>query len=155
MRGPDEQTQHMFSYLSPEQRVPADHPLRAIRALTDEALRSMSAQLERLYSTTGRPSIPPEQLLRALLLQVLYTVRSERLLMEELDYNLLFGGSSACTWTTRSGTRRRLRRIGTGCWAVRLPRHSSTRSVVRPAQPVCSPTSTSPWTARSWKPGRA
>ena len=90
MRGPDEQTQHMFSYLSPEQRVPADHPLRAIRALTDDALRSMSAQFERLYSTTGRPSIPPEQLLRALLLQVLYTVRSERLLMEELDYNLLF-----------------------------------------------------------------
>ena len=90
MRGPDEQTQHMFSYLSPEQRVPADHPLRAICALTDEALRSMSAQLARLYSTTGRPSIPPEQLLRALLLQVLYTVRSERLLMEELDYNLLF-----------------------------------------------------------------
>ena len=90
MRGPDEQTQHMFSYLSPEQRVPADHPLRAIRALTDEALRSMSAQFERLYSTTGRPSIPPEQLLRALLLQVLYTVRSERLLMEELDDNLLF-----------------------------------------------------------------
>ena len=90
MRGPDEQTQHMFSYLSPEQRVPADHPLRAVRALTDEALRSMSAQFERLYSTTGRPSIPREQLLRALLLQVLYTVRSERLLMEELDYNLLF-----------------------------------------------------------------
>ena len=89
MRGPDEQTQHMFSYLSPEQRVPADHPLRAIRALTDEALRSMSVQWERLYATTGRPSIPPEQLLRALLLQVLYTVRSERLLMEELDYNLL------------------------------------------------------------------
>ena len=90
MRGPDEQTQHMFSYLSPEQRVPADHPLRAVRALTDEALRSMSEQFERLYSTTGRPSIPPEQLLRALLLQVLYTIRSERLLMEELDYNLLF-----------------------------------------------------------------
>ena len=90
MRGPDEQTQHMFSYLSPEQRVPADHPLRAVRALTDDALRSMSPQFERLYSTMGRPSIPPEQLLRALLLQVLYTVRSERLLMEELDYNLLF-----------------------------------------------------------------
>ena len=71
MRGPDEQTQHMFSYLSPEQRVLADHPLRAICALSDEALRSMSAQFERLYSTTGRPSIPPEQLL----LHVLYTVR--------------------------------------------------------------------------------
>ena len=90
MRGPDEQTQHIFSYLSPGQRVPADHPLRAIRALTDDALRSMSPQSERLYSAMGRPSIPPEQLLRALLLQVLYTVRSERLFMEELDYNLLF-----------------------------------------------------------------
>lgn len=80
----------MFSYLSPEQRVPADHPLRAIRALTDEALRSMSSRLEGLYARTRRPSIPPEQLLRALLLQVLYMVRSERLLMEELNYNLLF-----------------------------------------------------------------
>jgi len=90
MRGHDEQTQHMFSYLSPEQRVPADHPLRAIRALTDEALRTMSRRFGGLYAKTGRPSIPPEQLLRALVLQVLYTVRSERLLMEELNYNLLF-----------------------------------------------------------------
>ena len=90
MRGDDEQTSHMFSYVSPEQRVPADHPLRAIRALTDEALRSLARRFAGLYSQTGRPSIPPEQLLRALLLQVLYTVRSERLLMEELDYNLLF-----------------------------------------------------------------
>ena len=73
---------HMFSYLSPEQRVPADHPLRAVRALTDEALQTMSRRFASLYATTGRPSIPPEQLLRALLLQVLYTVRSERLLME-------------------------------------------------------------------------
>ena len=82
MRGHDEQTAHMFSYLSPEQRVPADHPLRAVRALTDEALQTMSRRFASLYATTGRPSIPPEQLLRALLLQVLYTVRSERLLME-------------------------------------------------------------------------
>ena len=81
MRGHDEQTAHMFSYLSPEQRVPADHPLRAVRALTDEALQTMSRRFASLYATTGRPSIPPEQLLRALLLQVLYTVRSERLLM--------------------------------------------------------------------------
>ena len=81
MRGHDEQTTHMFSYLSPEQRVPADHPLRAVRALTDEALQTMSRRFASLYATTGRPSIPPEQLLRALLLQVLYTVRSERLLM--------------------------------------------------------------------------
>ena len=87
MRGHDEQTTHMFSYLSPEQRVPADHPLRAVRALTDEALQTMSRRFASLYATTGRPSIPPEQLLRALLLQVLYTVRSERLLMEELNDN--------------------------------------------------------------------
>ena len=90
MRGDDEQTSHLFSYVSPEQRVPADQPLRAIRTLTDEALRSLSRRFAGLYSTTGRPSIPPEQLLRALVLQVLYTVRSERLLMEELNYNLLF-----------------------------------------------------------------
>ena len=90
MRGQDEQTSHMVSDGSPEQRVPADHPRRAMRALTDEALRSMSRRFAGLYATTGRPSIPPEQLLRALLLQVLYTVRSERLLMEELHYNLLF-----------------------------------------------------------------
>ena len=90
MRGHDEQTHHMFSYLSPEQRVPADHPLRAIRALTDQALRTLSRRFAGLYAQTGRPSIPPEQLLRALVLQVLYTVRSERLLMEELNYNLLF-----------------------------------------------------------------
>jgi transposase len=90
MRGPDEQTHHMFSYLSPEQRVPTDHPLRAVRTLTDDALRALSRRFGRLYAKTGRPSIPPEQLLRALLLQVLYSVRSERLLMEELHYNLLF-----------------------------------------------------------------
>lgn len=90
MRGSDDQPEHLFSYVSIEERVPADHPLRAIRALTDTALESMSEKLDGLYSTTGRPSIPPEQLLRALLLQVLYTVRSERLLMEQLDYNLLF-----------------------------------------------------------------
>ena len=90
MRGHDEQTTYMFSYLSPEQRVPADHPLRAIRTLTDQALRTLSRRFAGLYATTGRPSIPPEQLLRALMLQVLYTVRSERLLMEELNYNLLF-----------------------------------------------------------------
>ena len=117
MRGPDEQTQHMFSYLSPEQRVPADHPLRAVRALTDAALQSMSAQFEHLYSTTGRPSIPPEQLLRALLLQVLYTVRSERLLMEELDYNLLFRwfvglNMDEAVWHPTSFTKNRDRLLG-------------------------------------------
>lgn len=90
MRGNDEQTGHLFSYLSPEQRVPADHPLRTIRVMTDEALRGLSPRFDAIYASTGRPSIPPEHLLRALLLQVLYSVRSERMLMEQLEYNLLF-----------------------------------------------------------------
>ncbi len=90
MRGDDQQSGHLFSYLSPEQRVPADHPLRAIRLMTEEALRQLSPQFEAIYAKTGRPSVPPEQLLRALLLQALYTVRSERLLVEQLEYNLLF-----------------------------------------------------------------
>jgi len=80
----------MFSYLSPEQRVRKDHPLRAVRALTDEILSSMSPLFEAMYSDTGRPSIAPEKLLRAQLLQMLYSVRSERLLMEEIDYSILY-----------------------------------------------------------------
>lgn len=90
MRGDDEQQAGMFSYLSPEERVPHDHPLRTIRRLVDRVLVELSPDFDRLYATVGRPSVPPEKLLRALLLQVLYTVRSERLLMEQLDYNLLF-----------------------------------------------------------------
>jgi len=80
----------MFSYLSPEQRVPEKHPLRPIRLIVDDALKALSPTFSQLYSAFGRPSIPPEKLLRALLLQVLYTVRSERMLMEQLEYNLLF-----------------------------------------------------------------
>jgi transposase len=90
MRGDDLQQTAMFSYISPEQRVPTDHPLRPIRQMVDDVLKSMSRRFAKLYSHTGRPSIPPEKLLRALLLQVLYTVRSERMLLEQLDYNLLF-----------------------------------------------------------------
>ena len=90
MRGHDEQTGHMFSYLSPEQRVPSDHPLRAIRQMTDRVLAKLSRKFTAMYSKIGRPSIAPEKLLRALLLEVLYTVRSERMLMEQLEYNLLF-----------------------------------------------------------------
>src|SRR5213596_16893 len=90
MRGADGQQAGMFSYVSPEQRVPADHPLRAIREITDRALKGLSRKFSAIYAKTGRPSIAPEKLLRALLLQVLYSVRSERLLMEQLEYNLLF-----------------------------------------------------------------
>src|SRR5271167_3568867 len=90
MRGADHQQSGMFSYLSAEKRLPKDHPLRAIRAMIDVALRNMGPQFEAMYAKVGRPSIAPEKLLRVLLLQVLYTVRSERMLMEQLDYNLLF-----------------------------------------------------------------
>jgi transposase len=90
MRGDDRQSAGMFSYIGPEQRVPPDHPLRPIREMVDTALRELSREFARLYPKTGRPSIPPEKLLRALLLQLLYSVRSERQLMEQLNYNLLF-----------------------------------------------------------------
>jgi transposase len=90
MRGTDTQQAALFSYLSPEDYVPGDHPLRVIKALVDPALAALSPRFERLYSRYGRPSIPPEQLLRALLLQVLYTIRSERQLMEQLHYNILY-----------------------------------------------------------------
>ena len=91
MRGDDRDEQGaMWSYVSIEQRIPADHPLRAVRPLVDAVLRELSPRFATLYSRVGRPSIAPEKLLRALLLQVLYTIRSERLLMEQLDYNLLF-----------------------------------------------------------------
>jgi transposase len=90
MGGSDAQQAAMFSYLSPEQRVPAGHPLRRVREITDRLLVELSGLFDQMYSTMGRPSIAPEKLLRALLLQVLYTVRSERMLIEQLDYNLLF-----------------------------------------------------------------
>lgn len=90
MRGHDVHQDGMFSYLSPEQRVPANHPLRRVRQIVDQTLKEMSAAFQQMYSRVGRPSIPPEKLLRALLLQIFYSVRSERLLMEQLEYNLLF-----------------------------------------------------------------
>jgi transposase len=104
VRGHDDQTADLFSYISPEARVPKAHPLRVVRMLTDAALQRLSPHFDQIYATGGRPSIPPEQLLRALLLQPLYSIRSERLLMEQLDYNLLFRwfvglSSDAPIWT--------------------------------------------------------
>jgi transposase len=90
MRGHDQQQDSMFSYISLEKRVPSDHPLRRVRAMTDRALGELSPKFSEMYSRYGRPSIAPEKLLRALLLQMLFSVRSERLLMEELNYNLLY-----------------------------------------------------------------
>jgi transposase len=90
MRGSDYNQSALYSYFSADERVPADHPLRRIRALTDQALGGLNRSFSRIYSKLGRRSVPPEQLLRALLLQVLYSIRSERMLMEQLQYNLLF-----------------------------------------------------------------
>lgn len=112
MRGADEQPGSMFSYVSLEERVPADHPLRAIRRITDRALERLSPRFGTLYINFGRPSIPPEKLLRALLLQALYTIRSERQLMEQLDYNLLFRwfvgvGIDDAVWSPTTFTKNR------------------------------------------------
>jgi len=112
MRGADDEPGSMFSYISLEERVPSDHPLRAIRRITDRALERVSPQLGPLYVKFGRPSIPPEKLLRALLLQALYTIRSERQLMEQIDYNLLFRwfvglGMDDAVWAPTTFTKNR------------------------------------------------
>jgi transposase len=112
MRGADEQPGSMFSYISPEERVPQDHPLRAVRRITDRALERLSPRLGTLYVKFGRPSVPPEKLLRALLLQALYTIRSERQLMEQLDYNILFRwfvglGMDEAVWSPTTFTKNR------------------------------------------------
>jgi transposase len=112
MRGDDPRHESMFSYVTPEARVRVDHPLRPIRRMTDAALVRLSARFDRLYSATGRPSVPPEQLLRALLLQILYSIRSERLLMEELDYSVLYRwfvglGMDDAVWDATTFTKNR------------------------------------------------
>ena len=155
MRGDDPRHDGMFSYITPEARVRPDHPLRPIRRMTDAALERLSPRFDRLYSTTGRPSIPPEKLLRALLLQMLYSIRSERLLMEELDYNILyrwFVGLSLddAVWDATTFTKNRDRLLD-GDVADAFFTESWRRS--RPTG--CSPTSTSPSTARSSRRGRA
>ena len=144
----------MFSYLSPEQRVRADNPLRAIRRMTDDVLASLSPRFAKMDPDIGRPSIPPEQLLRALLIQSLYTVRSERLLMEEIDYSVLYRwfvglgmDDPIRSPTTFSKTRDR-------CWRATSPARSLMASSAKLAPRGCSRTSTSPSTARSWKRGR-
>lgn len=115
MRGENQRSEELFSYVPLERRILAGHPLRAIRRLTDEALAGLSRDFNKLYARDGRPSIPPERLLRALLLQALYTVRSERQLMEQLDYNLLyrwFVGLSADRLEKRHHIFRQLAQIG-------------------------------------------
>src|SRR6266540_6659155 len=112
MRGTEPGQRVMFSYVDLEQRIPSDHPLRAIQSLVEPVLPELSPRFAALYAESGRPSIPPEQLLRALLLQVLYPIRSERQLMEQLDYNLLFRwfvglGMDDAVWSPTTFTKNR------------------------------------------------
>jgi transposase len=143
MRGKDEQQLDVFSYISPERRVPQDHPLRSLRAMTDEALQQLKPRFDKLYAKIGRPSIAPEKLLRALLLQALHSVRSERLLMEQLDYNLLFRwfvglNMDDAIWDVTVSPR-----TASDCSMETLPKLSSKLCSSRHASGVCSRTNTS------------
>jgi transposase len=119
MRGDDRICGSFFSYIDLEGRVCADHPLRLIRQIANAALNSLSADFGKLYSPIGRGSIPPERLMRAMLLQAFYSIRSERQLVERIDYDLLFAGLSGSASTTRCGTPQPSPRTATGCWMAR------------------------------------
>src|SRR5438874_571975 len=155
MRGDDRQQAGMWSYLPLEQRVPPDHPLRPIRGMVDGVLAELSPRFGELYSRVGRPSIAPEKLLRALLLQVLYTIRSERLLMEQLDYNLLFRWFVGLEMDDPVWNATVFTRTESGCSPGRSPGGSLIGWWPKPGSGACSPTSTSPWTEHWWRRGPA
>jgi hypothetical protein len=149
MRGAFEDQGRLFSYISPEGRVPKNHPLRQVRALVREVLGELNRSLGRLYSSEGRPSIPPEQLLSALLLQVFYGIRSERQLMEQLDYNLLYrwffrpkdgsgdedGGANFHGQKRKNDTHASVvRSCAATAWHFRECRRSSSQAVVTPSR---------------------
>ena len=133
MRGSDVRTEALFAYVSCERRVPKDHPLRGVLPLVDSALSALSPAFAKLYASIGRPSIPPEKLLRALLLQAFYSVRSERQLMERLEFDLLFrwfprvgpeaarGQAPGSGSMSRCGIIRASLRTATGCWMATSP----------------------------------
>ena len=155
MRGQANPQPEFVTLLSPESVVPPDHPLRAIKRRVDDVLRQLHPLFERMYAEEGRPSIPPERLLKAKLLIALYSVRSETLFCEQLQYNLLFRwfldlNLTDAVWDNSSFTTNQERLIAT------LPRKSSSaRSPTWRARAAGSPTRTSRWTARSSKPGPA
>src|ERR1700735_4089056 len=148
MRGKDTQQSAMFSYVSPERRVPADHPLRPIRAMVDMALKELSRSLGQMYPDWGRPSIAPEKLLRALLVQLLYSIRSERLLMEQLEYNLLFRWFVGLNIDESVWVPTVFSKIAIGCWRATSPPSSSRRCSTRRVPTIYFRTSISAWTAR-------
>lgn len=124
MRGNDDRTGSLFSYVDLEVRVRQNHPLRTIRHMVNEALLALADDFAALYSPIGRPSIPPEKLLRAMPLQAFYSIRSERLLMERLEYDLLFRWFVGIGVDMRRGITQCFRRTGTGCWKATSRRSS-------------------------------
>ena len=121
MRGEDEGSGALFSYVDLEARVGQNPPLRTIRTIVNDALARLAGDLSALYSRLGRPSIPPEKLLRAMLLQAFYSIRSERQLMDRLEFDLFFAGSSVLASTRRRGITRRFPRTAIGCWRATSP----------------------------------
>ena len=155
MRGSDAVSGRLFSYVDLEKRVPADHPLRIIREIVNTTLLTMSAEFDALYSPFGRESVPPERLLRALLLQAFYTIRSERQLVERIDFDLLFRwfvglGMDDPVWDATSFTKNRDRLLAGEVAAGSSPPCCRSRRSRR-----CCRTSISRWTARCWRLGRA
>jgi len=134
--------------------IPREHPLRRVKELADAALRQLSPLFDEMYSVTGRPSIPPERLLKASLLMALYTVRSERLLCEQLDYNLLFCWFLDMEWPRRASTTRASRATGRGCWSTTWNARFSAAWPRKPAICSCFRTNPSPWTGRWSRLGR-
>ena len=156
MRGEDHQQSHGFSYLPPEQHVRLDHPLRAIREMVDVVLGHLSRRFDAMYAKVGRPSIAQEKLLRAQLLQMLYSIRSERLLMEEMDYNLLFRwfvglNADDPVWDATTFTKK----TATACWKPISPKDFWRWWWRRRGGEERLRMSASPSTVRCWKPGRA
>jgi hypothetical protein len=148
MRGGDDTQGAMLSYVSLEDRVPADHPLRVVRRLVDSALQALSPRFAAMYSDVGRPSIAPERLLRALLLQAFYTARSERQLVEQLNYTCCFAGLTGWASMARSGTPRRFRRTASAFSSRTSPPSFSPPCSGRRGRKGCCRPSSLPSTAR-------
>ena len=148
MRGEGRRQRAMLVVIDPEKRIAKDHPLRRIKHLAEEALTQLSPVFDQMYSGLGRPSIPPERLLKASLLMALYTVRSERLFCEQLDYNLLFRWFLDMEMDEASFDHSTFLRNGLGFWSMRSVASSSAQWLSRREDCDCFRTSTSRWTGR-------
>ena len=154
MRGEERRQRAMLMIMEPGDRVPKEHPLRRVKELAAAALAQLSPLFDEMYSAIGRPSIPPERLLKSSLLMALYSARSERLFCEQLDYNCCSAGSSIWMRPSRASTTRAFRATARGCWSTTWRASFSPAWSRRPAVCNCFRTNTSPWTARRSRPGR-